>query len=283
MKKIKRVTAVFVAICMIFAFTACDGNEQKKDVMKTSINNIEEVDSMTSETYVEFAGTIEGQDVNINTAISHRMITSPFAMKMEVGITSDEGGKQQTKSTKMYAESSGINCVLYYQINDKWYKETEEGNDDFRHYNTAETAKIYMKSVKDVRRTGSDIISGAAADRYEGVISENDFKTVFDESDLDHRFEIDDFDDFKTSNLNSIFDGVGDIPMTIWLDSDNMRPVKYQFDMTDAVKIMLGNLDTRGEKITVSKVHMSTVITGYNNVDKITIPEAARQAGILDL
>ena len=62
-----------------------------------------------------------------------------------------------------------------------------------------------------------------------------------------------------------------------------MRPVKYQFDVTEAVKTMLGNLGTRGEEITVSKVLMSTVITGYNNVDSIKIPDDVKKAGELEL
>ena len=40
MKRLKRAAVVFAALCMTFVFTACGGNDQGKDVMKTSVDNV---------------------------------------------------------------------------------------------------------------------------------------------------------------------------------------------------------------------------------------------------
>lgn len=292
MKKLKRAAVVFAALCMTFVFTACGGNDQGKDVMKTSAYNVEEVKSLTSETNVELLGKINGKEVNVKTEMSHKIIRNPLTMKMDMKVISDENGKTRTENTKMYAESHGNNLIFYYQLNGKWYREIEDDMDDFNRYNTAESAKTYMEAIKDFERTGTDNINGIMADRYEGTVSGKYFRAIYDESDLEDRFELDryddyddydDYDNYPEANITSIFGGIDDIPATIWIDSDNMRPVKYQFDMTEAVKTMLVNLGTRGEKITVSKVLMSTVITGYNNVDSIKIPDDVKKAGELEL
>ena len=74
MKKLKRAAVVFAALCMTFVFTACGGNDQGKDVMKTSAYNVEEVKSLTSETNVELLGKINGKEVNVKTEMSHLLL-----------------------------------------------------------------------------------------------------------------------------------------------------------------------------------------------------------------
>ena len=73
------------------------------------------------------------------------------------------------------------------------------------------------------------------------------------------------------------------MPITIWIDGEKLLPVKYYFDMTNMMSALMKNMGTDEEGLAIDKVILSMVLTGFDNVDAIDIPQEAREAEELEL
>ena len=116
-------------------------------------------------------------------------------------------------------------------------------------------------------------------DRYEGVLSEEYFQQVLDESGVLSQIGLS--SDIDEDTRKELFTDIGSVPITIWVDTEaeTVMPVQYAFDMTSMMQSIIKKLgDDAMANVTVEKVYMRMTITGTDNVDSITIPEEAKNS-----
>ena len=129
-------------------------------------------------------------------------------------------------------------------------------------------------------RVGTETGDGVEATRYDGVITKEHLQEVLKNTGvLD---DLGDAMDLKKSLEDAAENtaGLGDIPISIWIDKAAMLPVRYEMDMTEMMqKLMAQALSAvSAEYPMVSQVKVSMTIGGIDTVEAITIPDEARNA-----
>lgn len=281
MKKERKLLALLLVFCMVFALAACGNKDMSDaDVMKQATENMNALKSMTAETSMEMVFSMGEDSMTMTSEMTQKVINDPISMEIVMNMVMGFGGETQEMESTVYAEADGDNLITYTQMEGDWYKMTQPGLEALEEYDTTKAMGTYLKAIQNFKKTGTEDVAGVKADKYEGVITEDYFQTVLEESGLDEQFG---FDGEDSATLKELFEGIGEMPITIWIDGEKLLPVKYYFDMTNMMSALMKNMGTDEEGLAIDKVILSMVLTGFDNVDAIDIPQEAREAEELEL
>ena len=281
MKKERKLLALLLVFCMVFALAACGNKDMSDaDVMKQATENMNALKSMTAETSMEMVFSMGEDSMTMTSEMTQKVIKDPISMEIVMNMVMGFGGETQEMESTVYAEADGDNLITYTQMEGDWYKMTQPGLEALEEYDTTKAMGTYLEAIQNFKKTGTEDVAGVKADKYEGVITEDYFQTVLEESGLDEQFG---FDGEDSATLKELFEGIGEMPITIWIDGEKLLPVKYYFDMTNMMSALMKNMGTDEEGLAIDKVILSMVLTGFDNVDAIDIPQEAREAEELEL
>ncbi len=281
MKKERKLLALLLVFCMVFALAACGNKDMSDaDVMKQATENMNALKSMTAETSMEMVFSMGEDSMTMTSEMTQKVINDPISMEIVMNMVMGFGGETQEMESTVYAEADGDNLITYTQMEGDWYKMTQPGLEALEEYDTTKAMGTYLEAIQNFKKTGTEDVAGVKADKYEGVITEDYFQTVLEESGLDEQFG---FDGEDSATLKELFEGIGEMPITIWIDGEKLLPVKYYFDMTNMMSALMKNMGADEEGLAIDKVILSMVLTGFDNVDAIDIPQEAREAEELEL
>ena len=281
MKKERKLLALLLVFCMVFALAACGNKDMSDaDVMKQATENMNALKSMTAETSMEMVFSMGEDSMTMTSEMTQKVINDPISMEIVMNMVMGFGGETQEMESTVYAEADGDNLITYTQMEGDWYKMTQQGLEALEEYDTTKAMSTYLEAIQNFKKTGTEDVAGVKADKYEGVITEDYFQTVLEESGLDEQFG---FDGGDSATLKEIFEGIGEMPITIWIDGEKLLPVKYYFDMSNMMSALMKNMVADEEGLAIDKVILSMVLTGFDNVDAIDIPQEAREAEELEL
>ena len=281
MKKERKLLALLLVFCMVFALAGCGNKDMSDaDVMKQATENMNALKSMTAETSMEMVFSMGEDSMTMTSEMTQKVINDPISMEIVMNMVMGFGGETQEMESTVYAEADGDNLITYTQMEGDWYKMTQPGLEALEEYDTTKAMGTYLEAIQNFKKTGTEDVAGVKADKYEGVITEDYFQTVLEESGLDEQFG---FDGEDSATLKELFEGIGEMPITIWIDGEKLLPVKYYFDMTNMMSALMKNMGTDEEGLAIDKVILSMVLTGFDNVDAIDIPQEAREAEELEL
>ena len=282
MKKERKLLALLLLVfCMVFALAACGNKDMSDaDVMKQATENMNALKSMTAETSMEMVFSMGEDSMTMTSEMTQKVINDPISMEIVMNMVMGFGGETQEMESTVYAEADGDNLITYTQMEGDWYKMTQPGLEALEEYDTTKAMGTYLEAIQNFKKTGTEDVAGVKADKYEGVITEDYFQTVLEESGLDEQFG---FDGEDSATLKELFEGIGEMPITIWIDGEKLLPVKYYFDMTNMMSALMKNMGADEEGLAIDKVILSMVLTGFDNVDAIDIPQEAREAEELEL
>ena len=281
MKKERKLLALLLVFCMVFALAACGNKDMSDaDVMKQATENMNALKSMTAETSMEMVFSMGEDSMTLTSEMTQKVINDPISMEIVMNMVMGFGGETQEMESTVYAEADGDNLITYTQMEGDWYKMTQPGLEALEEYDTTKAMGTYLEAIQNFKKTGTEDVAGVKADKYEGVITEDYFQTVLEESGLDEQFG---FDGEDSATLKELFEGIGEMPITIWIDGEKLLPVKYYFDMTNMMSALMKNMGADEEGLAIDKVILSMVLTGFDNVDAIDIPQEAREAEELEL
>ena len=281
MKKERKLLALLLVFCMVFALAACGNKDMSDaDVMKQATENMNALKSMTAATSMEMVFSMGEDSMTMTSEMTQKVINDPISMEIVMNMVMGFGGETQEMESTVYAEADGDNLITYTQMEGDWYKMTQPGLEALEEYDTTKAMGTYLEAIQNFKKTGTEDVAGVKADKYEGVITEDYLQTVLEESGLDEQFG---FDGEDSATLKELFEGSGEMPITIWIDGEKLLPVKYYFDMTNMMSALMKNMGTDEEGLAIDKVILSMVLTGFDNVDAIDIPQEAREAEELEL
>ena len=281
MKKERKLLTPLLVFCMVFALAACGNKDMSDaDVMKQATENMNALKSMTAETSMEMVFSMGEDSMTMTSEMTQKVINDPISMEIVMNMVMGFGGETQEMESTVYAEADGDNLITYTQMEGDWYKMTQPGLEALEEYDTTKAMGTYLEAIQNFKKTGTEDVAGVKADKYEGVITEDYFQTVLEESGLDEQFG---FDGEDSATLKELFEGIGEMPITIWIDGEKLLPVKYYFDMTNMMSALMKNMGADEEGLAIDKVILSMVLTGFDNVDAIDIPQEAREAEELEL
>jgi hypothetical protein len=228
-------------------------------------------------------------DIKMDMAGKLDMTRDPERFYLDMTTTGDE----ETQHLLSYYEPQGTGYVVYTSVDEgkTWEKQTvtDEAIPNGIVSSLDSFAKI-AEFAKGFEKTGTEEIHGRKADVYSGVLSGEQLKEYLEISgSLDALFS-----SFGTNTNDMDTSTLGEMPISIALDSENGMLLGYSMDMKDflqnLMQSMMGSLISstmQGQElpegfdlgsmmtVTINEAKSNTTLYDFNAVGEITMPNAA--------
>ena len=274
---VKKAMACLLGLTLVLSLCACGSPRTSAEVMKRAGENLAKVKSMTFDMTLEMSMSAGGETVDMVVGMEGETTTEPVVVHADTAI---DLGALGAMEMELYAEQNDDTVTTYISALGQWRKEEAPLDEE----NAALDAKGDMGSslayASGLEEIGVETVDGVEAARYDGVITKEHLQEVLKNTGvLD---DLGDAMDLKKSLEDAAENtaGLGDIPISIWIDKEAMLPVRYEMDMTEMMQKLMDQVSTAVsmEYPTVSRVKVSMTIGGIDAVDAITIPDEARNA-----
>ena len=298
-----RIALILSAILILSVLTACGaggagGNKAAdsmtpEEVIAAATENLNQVQSMTydMDMDMEFAVTVASagdQNMDIKMTSQADYVVDPIRMKITMNM---DMGTGESLDAIVYLAQTGDGFDLYTGTENEdgsfdWTRQELTDMPDLQQYQADKSMALYLTNGESFTENGTETVNGVEAVRYDGIIRGDSLEDVMDSSGMTEQL--------AAMNLGSeedLFEDAGDLPISIWIDKEELMPVKYEMDMTALMQgIMERSMAQQMEgvegaedvKVTVGKVFTSMIITGINNVGTIKVPEEALDAELID-
>ncbi len=283
---VKKLLAVVLALVLVVGLTACGGDTPKTpaEILAKAEENLEAVKSMTFDMSIEMGMAAEGQTLDMAITMTGESITDPAVMHATMGL---DMGMLGAMEMEMYAEEADGKAITYMGMDNgagiEWGKE-EAPIEDSAEFDAQGGMSEYMALAMDMTENGTETVNGAEATRYDGVISKEHLEEALEATGMmDSMSDLMGVGDEETieESMAALTD-LADMPISIWVDKEQMLPVKYEMDMTELMQKvmsnMMGNMGEDAGSISISTMKISMTLGGFNSVETIEIPEEAKNA-----
>lgn len=303
MKRKNKFLALLLASTMSFSVSACGsadsadtGKQTAEDNGDSSKENTdvdvfaaaqekmksEKISSLTGKMVMDMEMTIsadgETQTMKAANTMDMTCFYDPTRFKMDMTVDAGESG---TSNMTMYADTAEDGtCTLYISDGTNWQAQEVELT-QIEQYDAASNMTGYMQDSYEFQDAGTEQIDGKNARKYTGTLKGDDLKeTVMSTGALDSLNSL----GMDTTQVESMFNDLGDLPINLWIDETDLVPVKYEMDMTSLMsKLMANTLEAMGSEaegvsMEFNKLHVVMTCSDYNSAEEFEIPEEAKAA-----
>lgn len=280
-----KLMAAGTVMALALTLAACgSAGETPEDALNKAQEAMNGVSSMHYTMDMDIGMSADGESYDITTTAEADCIIDPMTLGMDMHMSM---ASLLDLDMKMYMVQDGSSYTIYTGMDDgdgniTWTQETMDDLDALAQYNGQKSMEIYLENGTNFTEAGSEEINGVNATRYDGVITGDSIQAVMDASGV-----IDQFASLGLEGLEELYQDLGDIPVSIWLDPDTSLPVKYEMDMTAMMQGMMDKLmasedETADLGLTIDKCAVVMVCSDYNGIDAIEIPQEALDASSAD-
>ena len=299
-KGLAAVLSLAMILCLLTACGAGGGGEKSatnmtpEEVLAAASKNMDSLESMSYDMDMDmgFAIAIPSLEVDEKLDISSKSeadyIKEPMKMKMTMNM---DMGTGEAMDMLMYLVQDGDTYITYTGIENEdgsfdWVRQVMSDLPDMSQYKAEDTMKLYLSSGESFKENGTEEVNGVEAVRYDGVIKGEAMQEVMDSSGMTEQLAA-----MNLGGDEDLFKNAGDLPISIWIDREQLLPVKYEMDMAAVMQYImekalaqqLEGLEGTGEmKMTVSKAFVSMTVKNFNGVEDFEIPQEALDAEELD-
>lgn len=269
---ILKLGALILAAGLLLAASGCK-RTAVVDVMEACLANANAAKSVSFETEMTMSMTLMGQPVVMKAQGEGNSTAEPMRLFMQ--------HKQQTGAITVegqsYAELLDGEYVQYTGYNGQWIKQTLPA--EMMSQNPQEAIQIYLGAVSSYQKEGMETIAGRKTSKYSAVIGSDALERVLQASGAVDQLTQMGMDAEQAAGL---YTGLGDLPVSLWVDEAAMQTVKIEMNLTDIMSSVVQKvLEAQGEaetaQMSISDVMMSMTITGYDTVESVEIPDEVRQ------
>ena len=275
MKFGKRTAAFALSAALALSLAACgSGTEKSTGDIATALEKINAVKSLEATMVMEMDMSLMGQSMETETAMNMVCFNDP--MKLKADMTMDMG-KLGSFTMNMYAAMDGDNYTVYINDGSAWSSETVDMS-YLQQYDAQESMNLYLESGDDYTLDGTEEINGSTANKFTGVIRGDALEEVLAASGATSSLEssVGDLD------LSELYNDLGDMPITVWVDQESGYPVRYAMDMTELMQgIMEKSMAAAGGEedisgmITMDKMSLVMDCFNFDNATDFEIPAEA--------
>ena len=283
--KKNRLAALLLALAICLTLSACDSGAAKapetmEEIMEKAQENMEAAESISYEMIMNIGMAVEGKTFQMSMLGKGEMIQDPMLLKMDININLGGFGSMDTI---LYAAMEDGQYMTYTGADMGsglvWQKQAVTSKDELAQYNVT-AMSLYMEQAVNYQENGTEMITGVEVTRYDGMIPNEYMNEVMLQTGMLEQF---DSLGMPAEDIQALFSDLGEIPISVWINKENCLLVKCEIDMTEVVqKLMVRLMEAveGGEEVEMAftKVAISMVITGVNNVESIEIPAEALAA-----
>lgn len=262
--------AVILTAGLLLAISGC---ELTADVMEACLANTNAAKSISFETDATMSMSVMGQPIVVKMQGEGNSTAEPMRLSMS--------HKQQsgaiTVEGQSYAELLDGEYVQYTGFNGQWIKQTLPAGTVFQ--NPQEAMQIYLEGISSYQKEGAETVAGVQTSKYSAVIGSDALERVLQASGaVDQLTQL----GMDTQQAAGLYTGLGDLPVTLWVDEAAMRAVKIEMNLTNILSSVMQKMieeqeEAMSAEMSVNEFIMSMTITGYDTVESVEIPDEVRQ------
>ena len=274
MKKAKRILVFAILAAMLLSLCGC--GMFRTHVAKAAIK-MSKLDSLHADIEMQIGMGISvlGQDVNADAAITGGADIQRDPERVYVNLMAEVAGFEQNLLFYGVGRDGGFEVYSSADSGDSWTKDSIE-NDDSSKSSKADGKSVFLllsDSAASFKEYGKEKVNGSDAIRYNGKITSDELRQALELADVKQSLE----ESLDVELDDDVFEDLGDVPVSIWIDVKSGMIVRIEMDMSDVMQGLVPVLvDKAMEKADVgigvnTKVYDATVSITLSEFDAVQV------------
>ena len=274
MKKAKRILVFAILAAMLLSLCGCGMFRTR--VAKAAIK-MSKLDSLHADVEMQIGMGISllGQDVNADAAITGGADIQRDPERVYVNLMAEVAGFEQNLLFYGVGRDDGFDVYSSADSGDSWTKGSVEDDDSSKN-SKADGKSLFLllsESAASFKEYGKEKVNGSDAIGYNGKITSDELRQALElanaKQDLEESLDVELDDD--------VFEDLGDVPVSIWIDVKSGMIVRVEMDMSDVMQGLVPVLvDKAMEKTDVgigvnTKVYEVTVSITLSEFDAVQV------------
>ncbi len=274
MKKAKRILVFAILAAMLLSLCGC--GMFRTHVAKAAIK-MSKLDSLHADVDMQIGMGISllGQDVNADAAITGGADIQRDPERVYVNLMAEVAGFEQNLLFYGVGRDDGADVYSSADSGESWTKDSIE-NDDSSKSSKADGKSVFLllsDSAASFKEYGKEKVNGLDAIRYNGKITSDELRQALELANAKQALE----ESLDVELDDDVFEDLGDVPVSIWIDVKSGMIVRVEMDMSDVMQGLVPVLvDKAMEKTDVgigvnTKVYEVTVSITLSEFDAVQV------------
>lgn len=274
MKKTKRILVFAILAAMLLSLCGC--GMFRTHVAKAAIK-MSKLESLHADVEMQIGMGISvlGQDVNADATVTGGADIQRDPERVYVNMNAEVAGFEQNMLLYAVGRDGGADVYSSADSGESWTKDSIE-NDDSSKSSKADGKSVFLllsDSAASFKEYGKEKVNGADAIRYNGKITSDELKQALELADVKQSLE----ESLDVELDDDVFEDLGDVPVSIWIDVKSGMIVRVEMDMSDVMQGLVPVLvDKAMEKTDVgigvnTKVYDATVSITLSEFDAVQV------------
>ena len=274
MKKTKRILVFAILAAMLLSLCGC--GMFRTHVAKAAIK-MSKLESLHADVEMQIGMGISvlGQDVNADATVTGGADIQRDPERVYVNMNAEVAGFEQNMLLYAVGRDGGADVYSSADSGESWTKDSIE-NDDSSKNSKADGKSLFLllsDSAASFKEYGKEKVNGSDAIRYNGKITSDELKQALELADVKQSLE----ESLDVELDDDVFEDLGDVPVSIWIDVKSGMIVRVEMDMSDVMQGLVPVLvDKAMEKTDVgigvnTKVYDATVSITLSEFDAVQV------------
>ena len=274
MKKAKRILVFAILAAMLLSLCGC--GMFRTHVAKAAIK-MSKLESLHADIEMQIGMGISllGQDVNADAAITGGADIQRDPERVYVNLMAEVAGFEQNLLFYGVGRDDGFDVYSSADSGESWTKDSIE-NDDSSKSSKADSKSVFLllsDSAASFKEYGKEKVNGSDAIRYNGKITSDELRQALELADVKQSLE----ESLDVELDDDVFEDLGDVPVSIWIDVKSGMIVRIEMDMSDVMQGLVPVLvDKAMEKADIgigvnTKVYEVTVSITLSEFDAVQV------------
>ena len=278
MKKTKRILVFAILAAMLLSLCGC--GMFRTHVAKAAIK-MSKLESLHADVEMQIGMGISvlGQDVNADATVTGGADIQRDPERVYVNMNAEVAGFEQNMLLYAVGRDGGADVYSSADSGESWTKDSIE-NDDSSKSSKADGKSVFLllsDSAASFKEYGKEKVNGSDAIRYNGKITSDELRQALELADAKQSLE----ESLDVELDDDVFEDLGDVPVSIWIDVKSGMIVRVEMDMSDVMQGLVPVLvDKAMEKTDVgigvnTKVYDATVSITLSEFDAVQVTKPA--------
>lgn len=274
MKKAKRILVFAILAAMLLSLCGCGMFRTR--VAKAAIK-MSKLDSLHADVEMQIGMGISvlGQDVNADATVTGGADIQRDPERVYVNLMAEVAGFEQNLLFYGVGRDDGFDVYSSADSGESWTKDSIE-NDDSSKNSKADGKSVFLllsDSAASFKEYGKEKVNGSDAIRYNGKITSDELRQALELANAKQALE----ESLDVELDDDVFEDLGDVPVSIWIDVKSGMIVRIEMDMSDVMQGLVPVLvDKAMEKTDVgigvnTKVYEVTVSITLSEFDAVQV------------
>ena len=274
MKKAKRILVFAILAAMLLSLCGC--GMFRTHVAKAAIK-MSKLESLHADIEMQIGMGISvlGQDVNADATVTGGADIQRDPERVYVNMNAEVAGFEQNMLLYAVGRDDGFDVYSSADSGDSWTKDSIE-NDDSSKNSKADGKSLFLllsDSAASFKEYGKEKVNGSDAIRYNGKITSDELRQALELANAKQALE----ESLDVELDDDVFEDLGDVPVSIWIDVKSGMIVRVEMDMSDVMQGLVPVLvDKAMEKTDIgigvnTKVYEVTVSITLSEFDAVQV------------